>query len=153
LIPVWRICRPNYAASAFDGLGAKITGGRWNPQGIPMVYSSQSLALAAMECFVNLNTVGSVSLISIKAEIPGTVAIREVRIDELPGVWRAAEALEATQEIGREWIENASSAVLSVPSALIPEDRNYLLNPAHRDFKRIRIGKPRPFSFDPRMWK
>jgi len=72
-------------------------------------------------------------------------------VDELPTAWRGSPARPETVSIGDRWVREARSAVLAVPSAIIPAERNFLLNPAHPGFRRIRIGKPVRFSFDPRM--
>ena len=140
---VWRISLAIHAATAFDGKGAGMAGGRWNPPGLAVVYTSGTLSLAALEFFVNFNSHRPVPLVAIEAEIPD--AIKPLVVDPPPTA--------STRIIGGTWIRSAQSAVLSVPSVLIPQERNYLLNPAHRDFKKIRIGKPESFSFDRRMWK
>jgi RES domain-containing protein len=118
------------------------------------VYVSETLALAALEYLVHVdpaNVPGD--LVSIPAEIPDSVAIREVNLKNLPADWRAYPAPDALAQIGTAWTNAGSSAVLGVPSAVIPDERNYLLNPAHRDFPRIKIGVPQPFAFDSRLLK
>jgi RES domain-containing protein len=90
---------------------------------------------------------------SVAAEIPGSLRTDRLEIADLPPNWRDAMAPPALREFGAKWAAAASSAALSVPSVLIPLERNYLLNPAHPDFARIKIRKPEPFGFDPRMWK
>jgi RES domain-containing protein len=119
-----------------------------------MVYSSGSLSLAALELFVHvdIDTVPG-ELVAIQADIPDSLTIEIVKIESLPRDWRRYPAPEALKDIGTAWASKAATAILSVPSAVIPEERNYLLNPAHRDFKRIRVRKPAAFRFDPRMWK
>ena len=92
-------------------------------------------------------------LVAIQADIPDTLAIETVKIEGLPKDWRRYPGPEALKDIGPAWASKASTAILAVPSAVIPEERNYLLNPAHRDFKRIRLHKPAAFRFDVRMWK
>lgn len=119
-----------------------------------MVYSSGSLSLAALELFVHVDAdLVPTDLVAIPADIPDSVRLDTVRIDGLLRGWRRYPAPEALKDIGTAWVTKGSTAVLAVPSAVIPEERNYLLNPAHRDFKRIRIRKPVPFHFDSRMWK
>ena len=92
-------------------------------------------------------------LVAIQVDIPDALTIETVKIESLPRDWRRYPGAEALKDIGTAWAEKASTAILAVPSAVIPEERNYLLNPTHRDFKRIRIRKPVAFRFDPRMWK
>jgi len=83
----------------------------------------------------------------------GSLRITLIDDGALPSDWRSMPHPQSTQEMGAQWIREGSAAILSVPSTVIPQERNYILNPAHPDFKRIRIGKPQPFSLDPRMWK
>jgi RES domain-containing protein len=119
-----------------------------------VVYTSGSLSLAALELFVNVDIdILPPELVAIQADIPDTLTIEPVKIENLPKDWRRYPAPEALRNIGTAWVAKGSTAILSVPSAVIPEERNYLLNPAHRDFKRIRVRKPVPFHFDPRLWK
>jgi RES domain-containing protein len=92
-------------------------------------------------------------LVAIQVDIPDTLTIETIKIESLPRDWRRYPGVEALKDIGTAWAEKASTAILAVPSAVIPEERNYLLNPAHRDFKRIRLRKPVAFRFDARMWK
>ena len=92
-------------------------------------------------------------LIAIPADIPVDLKLEAVDPHKLPKNWRDYPAPEALKSIATGWLERSASAVLEVPSAVIPSERNYLLNPKHADFTRIRIEDPIPFAFDPRMWK
>lgn len=149
---VWRICSRRHAA--FDGEGARRFGGRWNHRGTAIVYTSESLSLAALEYFVNLDSdLAPSGLVFISVEIPDGVAMERLEIADLPKDWRLYPAPETLQDQGTAWVAKASSVVLAVPSVVIPEERNYLLNPAHPDFKRIVISPSKPFHFDPRMRK
>ncbi len=150
---VWRMCREKYAASAFSGEGARLFAGRWNPKGVAMVYCSTSLALAALELFVHLDpSVAPEDLVSMAAEVPGNLAsIPRMNAHELPAGWRATENL-ALREMGKAWVESGSSVALLVPSAVIDEEWNVLLNPAHPDFALIRTDASKPFYFDARMF-
>jgi len=113
-----------------------------------------SLSLAALEVFVHFDTdVSPTGLVAIPAEIPEKVKVEHIDISRLPKNWRAHPPPQALKPIGSLWAARGSSVALSVPSALIPSERNYLLNPKHRDFQLIQIGKPLPFRFDSRMWK
>lgn len=147
---VWRICKRRHAA--FDGEGARIAGGRWNRRGTAVVYVSETLSLAALELLVHCDPVllpGD--LVSIRAEIPDGLEITRVEVDALPRGWRRSPPPDALAAIGSDWARRASTAALSVPSALVPGERNLLLSPAHPDFRRIRVGKPDFFSLDPRL--
>jgi RES domain-containing protein len=119
-----------------------------------VVYTAESLALAAVEFFVHFDrSDAEAPLVAIAAEIPATFRVSHLEIGKPAAEWRQDPAPEALQEYGREWVKRNESAVLSVPSAVIPVERNYLLNPGHPDFERIQIGAPQPFDFDLRMWK
>ena len=149
---VWRVSRRLHAA--FDGEGAGLNGGRWNHPGIRIVYTSGSLSLAALEYFVNLDTdLAPDDLVSITAEIPDDLAVHRLIVADLPDGWQSFPALVALQDLGTTWASQAATAVLAVPSAVIPQEWNYLLNPAHPDFRRIRVHKPQAFLFDPRLRK
>jgi RES domain-containing protein len=149
---VWRLCRPEHAP--FDGEGARLAGARWNRPGSAVVYTSQSLSLAANELFVHVTRGTEPSrLVYVSAEIPDRVQIRTVAESSLPRNWKAYPAPEALADLGTRWALARETAVLEVPSAVIPGEWNYLLNPAHADFARIRLDPPKPFAFDTRMWK
>jgi len=148
---VWRLCRRAHAAP--DGEGARRYGGRWNQRGTALVYTSASASLAVLEYLVHLDPEDAPpDLILVPADIAPAVVIRELRMAELPADWRSLPASDALARMGTSWARRLESAVLSVPSAVVPEERNYLLNPAHPQFREIAFGPARPFAFDPRMW-
>lgn len=149
----WRICRRRYAADAASGEGARLYGGRWNSRGVPMVYASTSLALAAVETFVNLEpNLQPKDLISIEGNIPDGLEISRVDLKTLPANWRETRD-ESLRRFGDDWIRAGQTAALLVPSAAIRGEWNVLLNPAHGDFSKIRFRKPQPFEFDVRMFR
>jgi RES domain-containing protein len=151
-VRVWRIARAAHAA--FDGEGARRYGSRWTPKGLPVVFASATLSLAALERFVHADPdVEPEDLVAIAADIDDRLRTETIEPDALPAGWRAHPAPPALASIGEDWFRAAKSAVLWVPSAVIPHERNVILNPAHPQFARIRPGAPEPFSFDPRMWK
>jgi RES domain-containing protein len=118
------------------------------------VYTSGTLALAALEIFVHLDMPEmAANLVAMPADIPASLPVSAVPAAELPARWREYRALDVLADIGVRWAQAGQTAVLAVPSAVIPQELNYLLNPAHPAFGRIRIGNPERFSFDPRMWK
>ena len=150
---IWRICPESYGSKAFTGSGGLQYGARWH-QKARIVYASENLSLAALEFFVNLNPDQcSVALVAVSAAIPKSVRIITVRPLDLPSDLRKYPAPAALQRIGTEWIRSGNSAVLAVPSALVPTERNFLLNPGHPHFAAIIINQPEPFYFDGRMWK
>ncbi len=147
---VWRLCRRAHAA--FDGEGARLAGGRWNRRGTPVVYVSQSLSLAALELLVHADAaLLPDDLVAIPAEIPDALSIETLDAADLPRDWRRYPAPESLAERGTAWARAARSPALSVPSAVVPSERNFLLNPAHPDFGKIRIGKPERFALDGRL--
>lgn len=150
-ITAWRIVKARHIANAFDGEGAGIEGGRWNSPGTPLVYTSQSAALAALELVVHL---GRGSILTAYVLIPCAFDDADVsRLDRrrLPKNWRSYPAPPDLQLIGDAWVKRGTSAVLEVPSAVIDTDSNYLLNPHHVAFQAIRVLDARPFAFDLRL--
>jgi RES domain-containing protein len=107
-----------------------------------------------MELLVHLDDEdGAKDYVGVSAEIPDSVEIGRLRGTDLPRNWRAYPPPQALADLGSRWAVALASAVLAVPSAIIPQEFNYLLNPLHPHFKRIQIGRPEPFSFDPRLRK
>lgn len=147
---VWRLCKRAHAA--FDGEGARLAGGRWNRRGTRMVYTAGSLSLAALEMLVHAEpSLLPADLVAIPADIPASVGIEPLAEDLLPSDWRRNPAPEALAALGTDWVASARTPVLAVPSAIVPRERNYLLNPAHPDFGKIRRGAPEAFSLDSRL--
>jgi len=152
-ITAWRIVKARHAANAFDGEGARLEGGRWNSPGTPLVYTSESAALAALELLVHLgrgSILGAYLLIACTFE---DTLVERLDPKRLPRNWRTYPAPPELQLIGDEWVRAATSAILQVPSAVIASDSNYLLNPRHRDFEAIRVMHPEAFQLDPRLLK
>ncbi|MGD0201947.1 MAG: RES family NAD+ phosphorylase [Bryobacteraceae bacterium] len=147
---VWRICRPEHAR--FDGEGARLVGGRWNRIGASMVYTASSLSLAVLELLVHLDLAQMPSgLVSIPADIPDSLHVETLTDSDLPAGWADPGPPRSTQALGTAWLKRGATAVFSVPSVVVPIERNYLLNPAHRDFSKIRIGAPVPLEVDRRL--
>jgi RES domain-containing protein len=149
----WRICRRRYASEAASGEGARLYGGRWNSRGLRVVYASTSLALAAVETFVNLEpNLRPTDLVSIEGQIPEPLEIGRIDVKALPASWHETRD-ESLRRFGDEWVRAGKMVALLVPSAAISGEWNLLLNPAHRDFSRINFREPQPFEFDLRMFK
>ena len=150
-ILAWRLCEERWLPRAFSGDGPFRDGGRWNPLRVRVVYCSESRSLAAVEVLANSRKIVFVAgarwfLTSI------TVPMECVEFpSKFPENWSRYPHPPATQEFGAAWVRASRSAVLRVPSAVILGEFNYLLNPAHRDFRRLKAGKPEPFIFDPRL--
>lgn len=152
MLSVWRITTAAFARSAFSGEGARLYGGRWNFKGVPMVYTAANQSLAMLEMLVQDQALRA-RYVMLEARIPSAVSIDRVRVDDLPSDWREIGARGKLQAIGAEWARKRSAAVLAVPSAIVPAESNYLLNPLHRDFKRIKVGKPSTIETDLRLIK
>jgi len=151
-VRVWRIASAAHAA--FDGEGARRHGSRWTPRGIPAVFTSATLSLAALERFVHTDAdLEPADLLAIPVEIRDDISIDAVALESLPADWRTFPAPPALSAIGEQWFRASRTPVLSVPSVVIPHERNFILNPTHDEFTLIVIGRSEPFSFDPRMWK
>jgi RES domain-containing protein len=151
-VQVWRLCRKKYAA--FDGEGARAAGGRWNRRGTAVVYTSATLSLAVLEYFVNLpKAAAPPDLVAVSADLPADITMTSLDLGDLPRGWRKYPAPDALADLGTRWAEEGKTAILAVPSAVVPQEKNYLLNPAHPRFREIKTGKPEPLSLDSRMWK
>jgi RES domain-containing protein len=146
----WRIIKEKHAATAFSGESARLFGGRWNSRGVPVVYTSSTCSLAALESLVHLNPSVPFNYVAIRLEFDDAL-LETVRPKALPADWRVEPPPPSTKAIGDAWVRGGRAAVLAVPSAIIPAEPNYLLNPAHPDFKKISLSKPSPFAFDPRL--
>ncbi|HLA10051.1 MAG TPA: RES family NAD+ phosphorylase [Pyrinomonadaceae bacterium] len=134
--------------------GARRYGGRWNHAGTAVVYTSESLSLAALEYLVNLPMSDLPDdLISVQLQIPDDPPLTEISIDDLPDNWRAFPAIEELKDIGTDWVREAKTAVLSVPSVVIPTELNYLINPGHEVTRRIEIVSVEPFALDVRLYR
>ena len=145
----WRIIKEKRAATAFTGEGAAKTGGRWNSRGVPVVYTSCTKALATLESLVHLNPPVTFRYVAFLLTFHDSL-VEAFPAGNLPADWRDEPPPPSTKIIGDDWVKAARSAVLALPSAITGET-NYLLNPVHPDFKQIAIGKPEPFTFDPRL--
>lgn len=149
---VFRICKTKYAPAAFDGEGAFRFGGRWNTRGTRIIYTAGSLALAALEMLVHLDDDALLLKYSfIKAQVPPELILPVEKFRRLPKDWSSSPAPVAVQSIGDDWARALVSAVLEVPSAVIPLEKNYLLNPMHADYSKITLSKPSKFAFDERL--
>ena len=147
----WRIVAIQHLATAFDGEGARLHGGRWNSPGVPLVYTSESPALAALELLVGLGDAGHLagfSLLSI--ELPDA-GIADLDRSLLPGNWKSYPAPPELARLGDSWVSSGSSLALRVPSVVIEQECNLLVNPDHADFGKVIIGSAIPFQFDERL--
>ena len=146
----WRIVKEKHAAAAFSGDGAAKFGGRWNSRGVPVVYTSGTKSLAALEILVHLNPPMFFRYVAFRLEFAESL-VETLAVKNLPTDWRDEPPPPSTQAMGDAWARSARTAVLALPSAIISGEPNYLLNSAHPDFRRITIGKPEQFTFDSRL--
>jgi RES domain-containing protein len=147
----WRIVKKRHAEEAFDGEGARLYGGRWTSPGFQAVYASESRALATLEVLAGLQTNSPLpGYVLIPAEFDDSLVVA-IELEDVPADWRQNPPAPSTQRLGDEWIARRESAVLRVPSALVPRESNYVLNPRHPDFSTIRVGEPEPVAMDPRL--
>ncbi len=158
MIEAWRIAKRRYIDTAFDGEGARLHGGRWNSPGRPVVYGSESRALATLEVLAGLgSTYVLQAWVLIGVRFPESIVtdldsfLISLGREGLPAGWNAAPPTPASQEIGDLWLDRQDSAVLRVPSVIVPAEHNYLLNPRHSDFARVEIGVPEEMRLDPRL--
>jgi len=149
---VFRLSKSMYA-NDLSGRGAEKAGGRWNSKGTAMVYTSESRALCTTEIAVH-TPLGILPLdyVIIAIEIPKNMAIQQLEIDVLPEDWKSLPHSHSTQEIGDSFVTTEKFAVLRVPSAVVQGEYNYLLNPSHKDFKKIKLKLVEPFDFDERLF-
>jgi len=146
----WRIVKEKHAATAFTGEGAGRTGGRWNSRGTQLIYTSGTQSLAALEILVHLNPPVHLKFVAFHLEFDDAL-VESFPLKRLPPDWQLEPPPPSAQAIGDAWVRAAGSAILALPSVIISGEPNYLLNPAHPDFTRIRIAKPERFAFDPRL--
>ncbi|MDT0632937.1 RES family NAD+ phosphorylase [Rubrivirga litoralis] len=150
-VVVWRLVKARWAATAFDGEGARRGGGRWNSPGVPVVYLAGTLELAQLEVLVNLPTPRLLgSYVAFRVSVPSGL-VEAVAPRELPADWRRDPAPRSAQAVGDAWVRAERSAVLRVPSAVVPSSPNYLVNPAHPDARRLVVDGPFDPALDPRL--
>lgn len=150
MLIAWRIVAPRWADTAFDGEGARLYGGRWNRPGRPAVYFADSRALAALETLIHHPGLLNLQFVRFPVEFHPSL-IENVETNLSRDVIGSLVLSPVTQSIGDQWLKEKRSPILRVPSALIPEESNYLFNPEHPKADRIRIGPPETFSLDPRL--
>ncbi|MCX5805641.1 MAG: RES family NAD+ phosphorylase [Proteobacteria bacterium] len=156
MIQAWRVIKKKHLPNALSGDGARLGGGRWNHVGIPVVYASETLSLAVLELFIHFtrrDITISKSLMAISVLIPDAIKAIEIYIDDLATGWNTSPPPDFTRDIGTKWAESNASALLRVPSAVIPGEHNFVINVKHPDFVKITVGDPRPFALDDRVWK
>ena len=151
MIETWRLVKARHADSAFSGEGARLYGGRWGSVGTALVYTAQSLALAELEILVNLPTEKLLETYVAFRLGFDEAFVETLPLEELPAAWRRDPAPQSVKNIGDRWTREARSLALKVPSAVVPSESNYLINPNHPDFERLEITGPMDPLIDPRL--
>jgi RES domain-containing protein len=145
---IYRIAIAKYA----DKLAASGRAARWNPNDVEMIYTASSRSLACLENVVHRNQVGlNLAFRVMTIEVPDQLFISSIKLKDLPPDWQEYNQMAYTQSMGEKWIRERQSALLAVPSSIIEEEVNYLINPKHDDFKLIKLVKTAPFVFDQRI--
>ena len=147
---VYRLGRTKYARD-LTGEGARLFGGRWNHKLMPCIYTSQSRSLAVLEYTVNINIDDIPRALSITTFEVNSKKILEVSTAELPGNWREVPAPASARDFGTKILKEMKYAVLKIPSAVIPDEFNYVLNPLHTESSKFSIIEVRDFVFDVRI--
>ncbi|MYG81866.1 MAG: RES family NAD+ phosphorylase [Gemmatimonadetes bacterium] len=147
---LWRIARA--ADASLDGEGARLHGARWSSQGVAVVYAASHLPLAALEYLVHIDPEDAPDdLVALGLQVPDDTIASVCEPADLPAGWRATPPPPERRDIGDRWIREGEHLLLRVPSVLVPEESNVLINPAHPDAQRVRVAVTRQFSFDPRL--
>lgn len=162
----WRLTKAKYARAArggnhlggrgpFSGYGSVLHAGRWHPKGMPMVYAAESAALALLETLVHIERAALLRFdyAAIPVTVPDALTdlVETLADGDLPADWQAWPYPASTQTLGAEWFDAWRSIALVVPSAVVPHERNVLLNPTHPRFGELEIGAPQSFPVDPRL--
>jgi RES domain-containing protein len=153
MIMVWRLARPDSAAE-LNGEGNTITGARWNSPGRGVVYTSFNLSLCVLESFVHLPPVLRINLpemAAVRIEVPDEAYGLNIGRTELPSNLAGEEAEKRYRQLGDGWLAAREHLVCTVPSIIVPQERNLMLNPVHPLIAKVRIVSIEPFRFDPRL--
>lgn len=149
---VYRLAKRKYRRDLWNGVGGTFADGRWTARGRPVVYAAGSISLAVLEFTVHYKRRGWIPATVLgRADIPDRVTLATIATERLPAEWRNPEPPVALREIGNDWLTRGEAAILRVPSAIVPEEHNFLLNPAHPDFGLVTTHVATDFSFDRRL--
>ena len=147
---LYRIANCNYITN-LDGMGARLYGARWNSKGNAVVYLASSRALAVLEVLVHLQPLFTPSnFCLVEIEVPDN-SILTLDIKSLPDNWQDASSPSELKTLGNQFIKETKYLLMKVPSSVVPEEYNYLLNPRHADISKVKILNTYPFSFDDRL--
>jgi len=153
---LWRIATdtPDYTSDDMTGAGAKHSGARWNRPGHAMLYCGTNISLAVLETFVHLNAGGlPLNRYLVEIEAPDDVWKRAVDMRHPPIGWDAIPAAAISLDTGDSWVKANNSALMIVPSVIVPEEYNVLINPLHPDARKLKARKLRKWTYDARLGK
>ncbi len=151
---LWRICRSPFSRTPLDGRGGLVAAGRWHTPRRLVVYASESLALASLEVLVHCDIdLLPDDLVAIELEVPKRIRVQDLGASDLPRSWRALPPTRATQSLGNAWLDSGKGVALRVPSAIVPTETNFLINPAHPSISEVRVVRRFKFRFDERLAK
>jgi RES domain-containing protein len=154
LTRIYRILRRPFSKKPLDGEGAYRFGGRWSSAGVRLAYTAEHLSLAMIEYFVHIDADDAPrDLVVVTAEVPAGVLRVAVAAKQLPANWRRSPAPPSLAAIGDAFAASGRAAILVVPSALAPAESNWLVNPRHPEFAKIRVHPPEKFSYDSRLFE
>jgi RES domain-containing protein len=154
LVTLWRITvdTPDYQSDDLTGKGAELNGGRWNPKGVPVVYASGSQALACLEALVHINVPLPLNRYLVRIDVPSEAWSERTVFDPNTGIdWDAEPAGQVSIDWGAAWLSGGKSLLAAVPSIVVPDEANVLINPKHPDLLRVKATKVRKWLFDPRL--
>jgi RES domain-containing protein len=139
-------------AKELSGTGARLKGGRWNPAGIPVLYTSESISLALLEVLANAYTLAELQLLQlVEIEIPANIECQDIKLQNLKKNWH--HDIDYTQWMGQEILQTKKTLLFQCPSVIVHKEHNYMINPLHADFKKVRLHQTADFYFDDRLFK
>jgi RES domain-containing protein len=153
-VRLWRVSLPQRAAQILSGEGPRLFGGRWNRPGQPAVYCASTASLAVLEWLANVDPADAPEqLVAVAYELPDDEPVTAYKLTDLPAGWRRYPVPTAVQGIGGDWLDAGAAAALIVPSAVLPiaGEHNFVLNPAHPGFERLRQISEARIEVDPRL--
>ena len=148
---LYRFCRRRHA-NDLSGTGARLVGGRWNSPGVAMLYTSESRALALAEYWIHVHPSNlPTDVCVVQIEVPDATRVVSIPLSSLPENWRDGQPLTSLQQAGNQWVLNEQSLLLKAPSAVMPLESNYILNPAHQDMVSVSVASITDYVWDRRM--
>jgi RES domain-containing protein len=151
-VRLFRLCRKAFARSPLDGRGGLVVSGRWHTARRLVTYASESLALAGLEVLVHCDAdLLPDDLLAVDIFVPKSVKIAQLSSTDLPRSWRKYPAPASLRRIGNAWLDRASGCILRVPSAIVPTESNFIINPRHPDIGKLRVVRKFDFRFDSRL--